>query len=362
LVAYLGNRLPTGGQPTINLGPTVSQFGTASGTTVDESLPQDLAVEWVTFHQSYTYEEFIVGRRPKPMDGGIILEPIFGVLMSIALSIDQPDGPSGYLLIIDEINRANASQVFGEFITLLDPEYRATVAGLPNPDALKIHLPGVAYENGESEEITMLRGGKKLRLSEDWAFPEHLYVLATMNSVDKAALPLDSALTRRFYRIEMPPDLNFLAKNLGVDLERLAIQAQSIREGLENITSLTAGDTSILLLDRVNVMIATEVGEDFELGHTLLRRVATPDENARWVALIDAWDHSILPQIMERYAGRDDSLRDLLKVAPGSPTSDAFGERAHIGAEPALEGPLQFKRLGNLEATTAQNILRQLSI
>ena len=102
--------------------------------------------------------------------------------------MQQSDGPGGCLLIIDELNRANASQVFGEFITLLDSDYRSTIRDVPNPNALRVRLPGIAYDNAVSESIRMLREGGTYQLPHDWTFPEHIYVLATMNSVDKAAL------------------------------------------------------------------------------------------------------------------------------------------------------------------------------
>jgi len=362
LLAYLKEREPSGGQPTLKLGDTNNQFGTSAGNDDLEDLPQNLEVEWVTFHQSYSYEEFIIGKRPKPLDGGIVLEPHFGVLMSIAVKISQGDAQNGCLLIIDEINRANASQVFGEFITLLDPDYRATINGTPNSEALKIRLPGIAYEDGTSEAITMLRGGGTHKLPEDWTFPENLYVLATMNSIDKAALPLDSALTRRFHRVEMMPNLDILAQGLEINLDNLATKARDIRQESESIDTLTAEETTILLLDRLNVLIATDMGEDFELGHTLVRSVITTSNDQRWAALIKVWDHVLLPQLMERYSGRNDSLRELLKVSPDSPTSEAFRERVQIGADASIDAPLMLNPLRYLDEQTATNILRQLAI
>lgn len=362
LVTYLREREPAGGQPTLKLGTTSDQFGTAAGSGDLEDLPQELEIEWVTFHQGYSYDEFIIGKRPKPKDGGIILEPHFGVLMSIAVSISQGEGNTGCLLIIDEINRANASQVFGEFITLLDPDYRATIGGNPNPRALKIRLPGISYEGGESEEITMLRGGGTYKLPEDWSFPEHVYVLATMNSVDKAALPLDSALTRRFHRIEMMPNLDLIMQEFGLDHSNLATKASDIRDGNVSIDLLTAEETTVLLLDRLNILISIDMGEDFELGHTLVWSVVDASEDKRWLALISTWDHVLLPQLVERYAGRNDALRELLKVSPDSPTGKAFRERVQIGAEASIDAPITLNPLRLLGEATASNILRHLAL
>jgi len=362
LVTYLEERMSSGGRPTLKLGNSDDSFGTSAGKEILKDLPKELEIEWVTFHQGYSYEEFIIGKRPKPQDGGIVLEPNFGILMSIAINVSQGDGEKGCLLIIDEINRANASQVFGEFITLLDPDYRATISEAPNPRALKIRLPGIAYKAGLSEDITMLRGGGTHNLPEDWTFPEHVYVLATMNSIDKAALPLDSALTRRFHRVEMMPNLDFLAQKLNVNLESLATKVVSIRDNGEAIDTLTAEETTVLLLDRLNILISIDMGEDFELGHALVWSVVAANEDQRWLTLINAWDHTLLPQLLERYAGREDSLRELLKVAPDSATSKAFCERAQIGAKASDDAPLTLKPLRLLDELTAKNIIRHLAI
>ena len=82
-------------------------------------------VEFVTFHQSYGYEEFVEGLRPAPNEGqaGFRLEPTPGVLKRIA-DRARGDRENNYVLVIDEINRANVSKVLGELITLLEEDKR----------------------------------------------------------------------------------------------------------------------------------------------------------------------------------------------------------------------------------------------
>jgi 5-methylcytosine-specific restriction protein B len=363
IVKSLKNRKSSGGKPSLKLGAASDPFGTLPGGDVIDRFPKSLEIEWVTFHQSYSYEEFIIGKRPKPVDGGLILEPNFGVLMNIAVKITDDDGKSGCLLIIDEINRANASQVFGEFITLLDPDYRKTINGKANEDALKIRLPGINYKDGLSEEIVMLSGNDKFKLSEDWTFPENVYVLATMNSVDKAALPLDSALTRRFHRIEMAPDIALLASKLDVVISELTIKVKSINNSTVTIDSLSAEEVAILLLDRLNVQIANEIGEDFELGHALMWQVVKAKPEARWEVLFSVWDNILLPQIMDRFSGQNDSLRDLLKVQPSSPTANAFFDRTTIGSD-IIDESSSFKilPLKSLSLDIAKTTLRNIAV
>ncbi|PYT00666.1 MAG: hypothetical protein DMF63_06410 [Acidobacteria bacterium] len=361
VVAFLDSRDSSGGQPTLRTGATDQHFGTAPGSQIGE-IPNNIAVEWVTFHQSYSYEEFIVGRRPKPEANGIVLEPHFGLLMTIAVQIQQSDGPDACLLIIDELNRANTGQVFGEFITLLDPDYRSTVAGVPNGRAVRVRLPGIAYENGLSEPIRMLRGGGVYNLPEDWTFPEHVYVLATMNSVDKAALPLDSALTRRFHRIEMRPSLQVLATHLSVNMDELEAKAVKVRATEQPSSSLTPEETAILLLDRINAHIGADMGEDFEIGHTLLWSLVATEPADRWRELARVWDRALLPQILERYAGRSDALTELLKAEAGSLTTVAFRERRLIGAETPFSGAIELVPLLSLQDAEAIAVLQNVAV
>lgn len=361
LVATVASRGAGGGNPVLQLGNQANPFSTAASSADEDEIPADVEVEWVTFHQSYSYEDFIVGRRPKPEGGGLVLEPHFGVLMTLAVKLQQANSPDAYLLIIDEINRANASQVFGEFITLLDPDYRETVSGAPNSKALKIRLPGISYQGGESEPIVMLRDGEVHRLPEDWTFPEHIYVLATMNSVDKAALPLDSALTRRFHRIEMAPDLDLIGGKLGVSLNDLAAKAREIRNSVIMPDSLTAEETSVLLLDRLNILIAADIGEDFELGHALIWPVVRAEPSTRWAALIHAWDHTILPQLMDRYPGQEDRLREILR-SDHDGAKAAFSDRSPLGAEADANAPLGVRPLGSIDFTKAQSVLRTVAL
>lgn len=147
------------------------------------SYVNDERIIFTTFHQSYGYEDFIQGLRPVPANGGMDFVPVDGVFKHIADTAKyHPE--NNYVIIIDEINRANISKVFGELITLIEDDKR-----WGEVNALQVTLP-----SGHSFKI-----------------PNNLYIVGTMNSADKSISLIDTALRRRFEFIEVTPNASLIA-------------------------------------------------------------------------------------------------------------------------------------------------------
>ena len=170
------------------------------------ALVEEERIEFVTFHQSYGYEEFVEGLRPRTNDGaaGFQLAPTDGVLKRIAERARKaPQLP--HVLVIDEINRANVSKVMGELVTLLEEDKR----------------------EGASNEI----GVTLPHSHERFTLPPNLHILGTMNTADRSIALLDTALRRRFIFEEMAPDPGKLKKDVdGIDLR---VVLRTINERLE---------------------------------------------------------------------------------------------------------------------------------
>jgi 5-methylcytosine-specific restriction protein B len=196
----------------------------------------------VTFHPSYSYEDFVEGFRPYDSgDGTLSLRLADGVFKRVCqAALAHPS--KRYLLLIDEINRANVAKVLGELITLLEIDKRKMQVTLPQS-------------------------------KETFQIPENVFLLGTMNTADRSIKMLDAALRRRFAFIELMPDIDALrgAQVEGLQLDRF--------------------------LEELNRRIAKNEGREKQIGHSFLLEkgepITDPDEFAR------RFRQEILPLLQE---------------------------------------------------------------
>jgi 5-methylcytosine-specific restriction protein B len=222
---------------------------------------------FVTFHQSYGYEEFVEGLRPllggDTEAGEIQYEIRSGVFKDLCRRArSAPD--QRFAMVIDEINRGNISKIFGELITLIEPDKRE---GAEN--AVSLILP----YSGESFSV-----------------PANVDIIGTMNTADRSLALLDTALRRRFEFVPVMPDAR---DDPGAPLAGLRV---------------SSGEQAIDvpgMLDAINQRVEALFDRDHCIGHAYFTPLANvPDGDERLVALQQVFSTRILP-LLEEYFFED---------------------------------------------------------
>ena len=215
---------------------------------IDES-----SIEFIQFHQNYSYEDFIMGYRPNE-DGGFELKK--GVFYNFCKRA-QSNPDKDYFFIIDEINRGNLSKIFGELLMLIEKDYRDTEIKL-------------AY-NGEMFSV-----------------PSNLYIIGMMNTADRSLAMIDYALRRRFSFYEMTP---------GFDTEGFKKYQESI--GNDKFDKVV---NAIVSLNH-DIINDDSLGSGFCIGHSYFCSSKPNDINDLWLENIVEYD--IKPMLREYWFDND---------------------------------------------------------
>lgn len=230
----------------------------------------------VTFHQSYGYEEFVEGLRPVLNGDGetdnIAYEIRAGAFKELCHKARQTPGQR-FAMVIDEINRGNISKIFGELITLIEPDKR---------DPLKGNVPPL--------ELALAYSGEK------FSVPANVDIIGTMNTADRSLALLDTALRRRFEFVPLLPDVRAVKDAGELNDPPLA--------GL--IVKTSAGDIDVRqMLTRINERIEVLYDRDHCIGHayfTLLKKEQNEDNLFDMLAGI--FRNRIIP-LLEEYFFED---------------------------------------------------------
>jgi len=216
-------------------------------------------VKIVQFHPSYGYEDFMEGLRPVAIPaGGFEFKRVPGVIPTLASLIDgdnnEPGDGETRVLIIDEINRANISRVFGELMYLL--EYR-------------------------NKSIQLMLA------NEEFSLPENLIIIGTMNTADRSTRSLDIAMRRRFSFFELLPDVEILKK--------------FYKNGMKN----ELGDELFTGFENLNKKLLGDLDKHFTIGHSYFMTDTMNKAQMR-----NTWSQEIFPLIEEYFFDQEDRISD----------------------------------------------------
>lgn len=205
-------------------------------------------VMMVQFHQSYSYEDFIMGFRPS--ENGFKLK--YGVFYEFCKRAEV-DSDNDYFFIIDEINRGNLSKIFGELFMLLESDKR-----------------GVALQ--------------LLYADEKFSIPENLYIIGMMNTADRSLAMLDYALRRRFAFFDLKP----------------AFESDGFKSYQKDLNS-DKFDKLIECIKRLNLAIKSDeiLGAGFCIGHSYFCDLDKFEVDELEAVLIRIVDFEIIPLLSE---------------------------------------------------------------
>lgn len=211
---------------------------------------QKKQVEFVQFHPSYDYSDFVEGLRPKlNADGSMgftLQDGIFKKFVARArVNYENAQGSTEtlkkYIFIIDEINRGEISKIFGELFFAIDPGYRGRAGEI-----------STQYSNLHSDP------------DEKFYIPENLYIIGTMNDIDRSVDSFDFAMRRRFRFVELKAD------------ERLEMLASLENEELKNEAIGRMGDLNKAIAG------AEDLNENYQIGASYFLKLKTLDFDQLW--------------------------------------------------------------------------------
>lgn len=214
-------------------------------------------VMMVQFHQSYSYEDFIMGFRPS--SGGFELKR--GAFYNFCKKAEI-DGENDYFFIIDEINRGNLSKIFGELFMLIENDKR-----------------GLSLQLLYSDEM--------------FSVPKNIYIIGMMNTADRSLAMLDYALRRRFAFFEIKPGFTtdgFREYRMNLGNERL----DKLITCVEDLNNVIANDESL--------------GEGFCIGHSYFCNLMT--ETIDDQVLSGIIEYELIPPLKEYWFDESEKVRD----------------------------------------------------
>ena len=228
--------------------PEVADFVAKAGGYLDDGQVTEKDYEFITFHQSMSYEDFIEGIKPtlggEASNSGVSYEVRDGIFKRICRRA-RLNPQNRHAIFIDEINRGNIAGIVGELISLVEEDKREGAV-----NELRVVLP---YSR------------------ESFCVPPNLYVIGTMNSADRSVEALDAALRRRFSFVEMVPQPAILGEVAGVNLAEL--------------------------LDTVNRRLEVLRDRDHRIGHAYLMGVGSVE------SLRAALAERVIPLLQEYFYG-----------------------------------------------------------
>ena len=241
---------------------------------LNEYLNESPQYEFVQFHPSYDYTDFVEGLRPETTVSGNVGFQLYPGTFTKFVNEARTNPEQNYVIVIDEINRGDLSKIFGELFFSMDPDYRGKKGSVDTQYA-NLHSP--AYKK---------RGG--LDAGQKFYIPENVYIIGTMNDIDRSVDSFDFAMRRRFTFVE--------------------ITAEESAKALDGTPN---GDKAKSMMSAVNKQINDVLGTDYLLGVGYFLRIAQSSDKR---APTELWKNNLEPLLTDYLRGMDDADGKLKEI------------------------------------------------
>ena len=216
--------------------------------------------EVLQFHPSFTYEDFIEGIKPKGVskNGNIRFELVNGVFKNFCIKAKKQPKKDFYF-VVDEINRANLSTVFGETLSLLEKDYRHDAENNNNKNLIRTQystlIEDLIKEDDKFKDLVYEIDNNEVK----FGVPKNVFFIGMMNDVDKSIDSFDLALRRRF-------------KWIRKDCNYEVIEEETLFKGKEEFQNI---GQYVKACEKLNNYISNDLGlgKSYEFGHSFFMKI-----------------------------------------------------------------------------------------
>lgn len=280
---------------------------TVDGCNQSSSLSPDYFIKTVQFHPGYDYSDFIEGLRPKRVGDSntIIYDRKDGIFKEFCKKVvlfnkqvaefnktgnneKIPLDSSKFFFIIDEINRGEVSKIFGEAFSMIETGKRAPVDS--NSEAVTNKV--------DTQYSSLIEDKKDDPFQHGFYIPENVYILATMNEIDRSLEAMDFAFRRRFswLTVEVQDTLNEIIVNSVLDACTNSVS--------KNMSAIEYS------FNELNDLIKKNLGPDYMLGGSYLTSLKNSSRTSVKALKEELWNNHLEPIIKDYIKGTEDNIED----------------------------------------------------
>lgn len=273
-------------------------------------LTVDYFIKTVQFHPGYDYSDFIEGLRPKKEGSCIIYDRKNGIFKDFLRKVvdfntahkdDNLAESAKFFFIIDEINRGEVSKIFGEAFSMIENDKRAPVGSDPKDVTNKV----------ETQYSSLIEDKDKDPFQNGFYIPENVYILATMNEIDRSLEAMDFAFRRRF---------SWLTVNVKDTLNEIIVN--SVLDDCTNSVSKHMSEIE-KSFNELNKLIEKNLGADFMLGGSYLTSLKNSSRTSVKSIKEELWNNHLEPIIKDYLKGTGDEIQDYKKIFVGPKKEDS---------------------------------------